>query len=153
VILSCLRLGSTYRTVALDIRGACIQAGLVRVVEASGRGSSCWLHCHEDEQARRDDTQQSCCPPFTRGTLPVLHGLDRCYRPEQNISFWSCLCMVSMKFIHVTFKYSVHTSQETYYICITKHNRLMLFRKTVAVYCENHMKYINTLCGQNAEFF
>jgi hypothetical protein len=28
----------------------------------------------------------------------------------------------------------------------------MLFRETVAVYCENHMEHINTLCGQNAEF-
>jgi hypothetical protein len=27
----------------------------------------------------------------------------------------------------------------------------MLFRETVAVYCENHMEHINTLCGQNAE--
>jgi hypothetical protein len=29
----------------------------------------------------------------------------------------------------------------------------MLFRETVPVYCENHMKHINTLCGQNAEFY
>jgi hypothetical protein len=28
----------------------------------------------------------------------------------------------------------------------------MLFRKTVAVYCENHMEHTNTLCGQNAEY-
>jgi hypothetical protein len=28
----------------------------------------------------------------------------------------------------------------------------MLFRETVAVYCENHTKHTNTLCGQNAEF-
>jgi hypothetical protein len=28
----------------------------------------------------------------------------------------------------------------------------MLFRETVAVYCENHMEHTNTLCGQNAEF-
>jgi hypothetical protein len=28
----------------------------------------------------------------------------------------------------------------------------MLFRKTVAVYCEKHTKHINTLCGQNAAF-
>jgi hypothetical protein len=27
----------------------------------------------------------------------------------------------------------------------------MLFRETVAVYCENHTEHINTLCGQNAE--
>jgi hypothetical protein len=28
----------------------------------------------------------------------------------------------------------------------------MLFRETVAVYCENHTEHINTLCGHNAEF-
>jgi hypothetical protein len=26
----------------------------------------------------------------------------------------------------------------------------MLFRETVAVYCEKHTEHINTLCGQNA---
>jgi hypothetical protein len=29
----------------------------------------------------------------------------------------------------------------------------MLFRETVAVYCENHTQHTNTLCGQNAEFW
>jgi hypothetical protein len=29
----------------------------------------------------------------------------------------------------------------------------MLFRETVAVYCENHMGHTDTLCGQNAEIF
>jgi hypothetical protein len=29
----------------------------------------------------------------------------------------------------------------------------MLFRKTVAVYCENHTEHTDTLCGQNAESF
>jgi hypothetical protein len=28
----------------------------------------------------------------------------------------------------------------------------MLFKETVAVYCENHTEHMNTLCGQNAEF-
>jgi hypothetical protein len=28
----------------------------------------------------------------------------------------------------------------------------MLFRETIIVYYDNHMKHINTLCGQNAEF-
>jgi hypothetical protein len=28
----------------------------------------------------------------------------------------------------------------------------MLFRETVAVYCENHTEHTNTLYGQNAEF-
>jgi hypothetical protein len=29
----------------------------------------------------------------------------------------------------------------------------MLFRETVAVYCENHMEHTNTLCGQNGKSF
>jgi hypothetical protein len=28
----------------------------------------------------------------------------------------------------------------------------MLFRETVAVYCDNHTEHTNILCGQNAEF-
>jgi hypothetical protein len=28
----------------------------------------------------------------------------------------------------------------------------MLFRETVAVYCENHTEHTDTLCGQNVEF-
>jgi hypothetical protein len=28
----------------------------------------------------------------------------------------------------------------------------MLFRETVAVYCENHTEHTDALCGQNAEF-
>jgi hypothetical protein len=47
---------------------------------------------------------------------------------------------------------SVRTSQETHYVSATKPNRLMLFRETIAVYCENHTEHTNTLCGQNAEF-
>jgi hypothetical protein len=27
----------------------------------------------------------------------------------------------------------------------------MLFRETVAVYCENHMEHTDTLCGQNVD--
>jgi hypothetical protein len=43
-------------------------------------------------------------------------------------------------------------SQEIYYVTATATTRLMLFGETVAVYCENHMEHINTLCGQNAVF-
>jgi hypothetical protein len=46
----------------------------------------------------------------------------------------------------------IRTSQETHYISATKPNRLMLFRETVAVYCENHTEHTGTLCGKNAEF-
>jgi predicted Zn-dependent protease with MMP-like domain len=37
---------------------------------------------------------------------------------------------------------SVRTSLETHYFFATEPNRLMLFRETVAVYCENHMEHI-----------
>jgi predicted Zn-dependent protease with MMP-like domain len=43
---------------------------------------------------------------------------------------------------------SVRTSQETHYVTATKPNRLMLFRETVAVYCENHTEHITTLCAE-----
>jgi hypothetical protein len=46
----------------------------------------------------------------------------------------------------------VRTSQETHSVSITKPNRLMLFRETVAVYCENHTEHTNTLRGHSAEF-
>jgi hypothetical protein len=29
----------------------------------------------------------------------------------------------------------------------------MLFRETLAVYCENHTEHTDTLCGQNTEFY
>jgi hypothetical protein len=29
----------------------------------------------------------------------------------------------------------------------------MLFRETVAVYCEIHMEHTDTLCGKNVEFY
>jgi hypothetical protein len=54
--------------------------------------------------------------------------------------------------VDLTFKNSLHTSQEAHYVTITKPGWLMLFGETVAVYCENHTEHTDTLCGQNAEF-
>jgi hypothetical protein len=44
-----------------------------------------------------------------------------------------------------------HYQHNAHYGSAIKPNRLMLFRETVVIYCENHMKYI--LNGQNVEFF
>jgi hypothetical protein len=52
--------------------------------------------------------------------------------------------------VNSEYNISVRTSQETHYVSATKPNRLMLFRETVAVYCENHTEHVDTLCGQNA---
>jgi hypothetical protein len=43
------------------------------------------------------------------------------------------------------YKNSVRTSQETHYVSATKNCRLMLFRETVDVHCENHTEHTNTL--------
>jgi hypothetical protein len=43
------------------------------------------------------------------------------------------------------YKVLIRFSLETHYISTTKTNRFMLFRKTVAVYCENHMEHTDTL--------
>jgi hypothetical protein len=51
-----------------------------------------------------------------------------------------------------TYKNSVRTSQETHHVSATKPNRLVLFRETVAVCCENHTEHTNKLRGQNAEY-
>jgi hypothetical protein len=48
------------------------------------------------------------------------------------------------------YKNSVLTSQKTHHVSATKTIRLMLFGEIMAVYCENYMKHINTLCGKNA---
>jgi hypothetical protein len=42
--------------------------------------------------------------------------------------------------------------EERHHVSATKPNRLMLFKETVAVYCENHAEHTDTLRGQNAEF-
>jgi hypothetical protein len=53
--------------------------------------------------------------------------------------------------IILTFKSSVLTSKKTQPMYITRINWLMLFREIIAVFSENHMIPINTLCGQTAE--
>jgi uncharacterized metal-binding protein len=41
----------------------------------------------------------------------------------------------------------------TRYVSATKPNRLMLFRKIIAVYCEDHRNSKNVLCENYAEFY
>jgi hypothetical protein len=44
---------------------------------------------------------------------------------------------------------SVRTSRETHYVSATEPNRSVMFRETVAVYCENRTEHTDTLRGQN----
>jgi hypothetical protein len=52
--------------------------------------------------------------------------------------------------IQILYNNTLRISQKTHYVSTTEPNRLILFRETVAVYCENHAEHIDTLCGQNA---
>jgi hypothetical protein len=38
-------------------------------------------------------------------------------------------------------------------VSVIKTSQLMLYREIIAVCSEIHIKHINTLCGQNVEFF
>jgi hypothetical protein len=52
------------------------------------------------------------------------------------------------------FKSSVRTPQETHYFFAAKPNRLMLFKETVAVYCENHTEHTDTVrTSQETHYF
>jgi hypothetical protein len=46
---------------------------------------------------------------------------------------------------NVSYKNVVRTSQETHHVSGTQPNRLMLFRETVAVYCENRTEHTRTV--------
>ena len=48
---------------------------------------------------------------------------------------------------------SVPTSQKTNLMFITKNRQLRLYKEMIAVCSEIHTKHINTMCGQNVEFF
>jgi hypothetical protein len=50
---------------------------------------------------------------------------------------------------HLVFKNSVRTAKKTQHFTITKINWLMLFKKIIVVYSENHNKPINTKCRAN----
>jgi hypothetical protein len=76
-------------------------------------------------------------------SVNVVWGNNRCFLWE---SFGTQKCTVWAECRDLIYKNSVRTSQETH-VSTTKRNRLMLFRETVAVYCENHTEHRNTLCG------
>jgi hypothetical protein len=50
-----------------------------------------------------------------------------------------------MNFFYVVYTNPVRTSQESHYVSTTKPNRLMLFRESVAVYCEDRTEHTDTL--------
>jgi hypothetical protein len=78
--------------------------------------------------------------PFRR-LLPLAGLRWRCSTPPPH--------GLTERFTRTSDTNPVRTSQETHYVSTTKTNRLMQFRETVAVHCENHTEHTNTLCGQN----
>jgi hypothetical protein len=62
-----------------------------------------------------------------------------------------CLTLQGLNFTSIIYKNSVCTSQETHRFSASNTSQLMLFREMVAVYCENQMKYTNTVFRENPE--
>jgi hypothetical protein len=60
---------------------------------------------------------------------------------------WPGLSFVShgLNILYIICTNSDRTSQAAHYVSATNPNRLMLFRETVAVYCENHTEHTNTV--------
>jgi hypothetical protein len=61
--------------------------------------------------------------------------------------------IIKTKFLVNDIENSFRTLPETHYVFSTNMNRLMLFTQIVVVYCENHTKHTNALCGQSVEFY
>ena len=51
-----------------------------------------------------------------------------------------------------TLKMHFRISQRIRRASISKPSQLVLYRNVIAVYCERRMEYVNTFCGQAAEF-
>jgi predicted Zn-dependent protease with MMP-like domain len=68
---------------------------------------------------------------------------------ENHKEHTNTLCGQNVEFCNM---YNSVRTHRKHYVTATKPNRLMLFRETVAVCCENHTEHTNTLCGQNVEF-
>jgi len=47
----------------------------------------------------------------------------------------------------------VRTAQQTHTVSVMETSQLILYREIIAVCSQNHTKHINTLCGQNIEFY
>jgi hypothetical protein len=87
---------------------------------------------------------------------------ERCFRQRiqtsgtlqpEKVYKLSSLSLRSVKFIYIMYKYSFLTLQETHSFSVTVSSLLMLLREIIAVCCENNMKLINTLGGQNVYLF
>jgi hypothetical protein len=77
------------------------------------------------------------------------------FNTMRNSSSQFFLKSLKLKLIIIIFIQQVLTLERTQLITITRINLLinavLLFKEIIAVYCENHMKPINTLCIQNEE--
>jgi hypothetical protein len=71
-------------------------------------------------------------------TSPLQSPTSYCCLGEQSLFIVRTIKNTQTHCAGIIYSNSVRTSQETHYVSATKPNRLMLFRETVAVYCENY---------------
>jgi len=58
-----------------------------------------------------------------------------------------------LKLTRALFTYSFRTVQRTHAVWALKTSPLMLYCEIISVCSHIHTKHVNTLCGQNVEFF
>jgi translation initiation factor IF-1 len=69
---------------------------------------------------------------------------------ENHMEHINTLCGQNAETLYIRIQF---VPDRKHYVSATETNRLMLLGETVAVYCENHGEHINTVCGQNTEFW
>ena len=70
----------------------------------------------------------------------------------QNVELFNVKLVVHMVTTGLGGTYGDHWAVEGY-ISVIKTSQLMLYREIMTVCSEIHTKHINTLCGQNVDFF
>jgi translation initiation factor IF-1 len=68
---------------------------------------------------------------------------------ENHTEHINTLCGQNAETLYIRIQSVPH---KKHYVSATETNQLMLFRETVAVYCENHMEHINTLWAEYRDF-
>jgi hypothetical protein len=99
--------------------------------------------------------RKAVSPDFLGLTATLLQTLTKsCFRQSfetERRDRETSGCVIEACLNSRPFKISVRTAEKTFPLTITNNNRLTLFKEIIAVYCENHIKFINVFCGRNSE--
>jgi hypothetical protein len=114
--------------------------------QVNSRHLKCLTYPHASSQWRH-----YLAPPHLTRVIKIV----TCYRTHCIARVHACLLfqipLPNTKLIYIKFKNPVPTAKKTHCISVTKIIQPMMFSETMAVYYENQMKALHTICGSNAE--